>query len=253
MTQNLRIAIIGAGPAGVSLAAQLRPLSHLKVDLFEASGDVGGQSDPHIVVGVKVELGTAYLTSGYRTMKDLARKSAAPPSTTTAFAFSGNMWVVVQRLGLLAILLLCACSDKGDRPEEAYEDCAAGYPGEDECDTFDVHRYDEVDAAVDCASSRLCDDGYSLEEFRDYYDTCVANGIVAWEEIRSDPTAECDDYDPCAVAMCTRERDCRYLTALDRVFSGDMGVEEWCDLTRRSPEECSEPGAYAECDYPTSG
>lgn len=160
---------------------------------------------------------------------------------------------VSRRPGVLAILLLGACSDKGGGLEEAYDDCAAAYPTADDCDTFDVQRYDEIDADVDCAYADLCLNGDSLEEVKSNYDSCVENGIAASEHIRSDPTAECDDYDPCAVAMCTRERDCRYLTALDRVFSGDMSIEDWCELARRSPEECFEPGAEAECYYPSSG
>lgn len=72
------MAIIGAGPAGVTLAAQLRPLSHLSVELFEASGEVGGQSQTYIVDDVKVELGTAYLTAGYRIVRDLAAEVGCP-------------------------------------------------------------------------------------------------------------------------------------------------------------------------------
>jgi hypothetical protein len=78
MTDPLRIAILGAGPAGISLASQLAPLRHLQVEIFDGADAVGGQSFTRMIDGVSVELGTCYLTDGYRIVKDLASEVGCP-------------------------------------------------------------------------------------------------------------------------------------------------------------------------------
>ena len=57
---------MGAGPSGLTLAWYLHMLGIRSVHLFEAGEDVGGQSVTVDVGGVPVELGTCYLTTGYR-------------------------------------------------------------------------------------------------------------------------------------------------------------------------------------------
>ncbi len=73
-----RIAILGAGPAGISLAAQLRPIEDLEIEIFDGADTVGGQSVTREVDGVAVELGTCYLTLGYRIVEDLAAEVDCP-------------------------------------------------------------------------------------------------------------------------------------------------------------------------------
>src|SRR5688572_5919003 len=68
----MRIAIVGAGPAGLSLAWHLHVLGIEGVELFEGDDDVGGQSRTYDVDGFQVELGTCYLTLGYRMILEAA-------------------------------------------------------------------------------------------------------------------------------------------------------------------------------------
>ncbi len=76
----LRIAIIGAGPSGLTLAYYLKTLG-LQVHLFEAQEEVGGQSLTHDIDGFPVEMGTVYLTDGYIRAKHIAKKVGCPAKT----------------------------------------------------------------------------------------------------------------------------------------------------------------------------
>src|SRR5678816_1788839 len=76
MHASARIAILGAGPAGVSLAWHLHQLQLGAVELFDAGDEVGGQSFTRLVDGVPVELGTCYLTEGYRIVRDIGAEVA---------------------------------------------------------------------------------------------------------------------------------------------------------------------------------
>ncbi len=71
---DLRIAIIGAGPSGLTLAYYLERLGIESVQLFEAQDEVGGQSVTRDVDGFPVEMGTVYLTKGYVLAKRIARE-----------------------------------------------------------------------------------------------------------------------------------------------------------------------------------
>jgi hypothetical protein len=82
----LRIAIIGTGPSGLTLAYYLKSLGLESVHLFEAREEVGGQSLTHDIDGYPVEMGTVYLTSGYILAKQIAREvgcaaKVLPPAT----------------------------------------------------------------------------------------------------------------------------------------------------------------------------
>ncbi len=76
--ENLRVAIIGAGPSGLTIAYFLKTLGLRSVQFFEALNDVGGQSVTVDVDGVPVEMGTVYLTDGYILAKDIARSVGCP-------------------------------------------------------------------------------------------------------------------------------------------------------------------------------
>lgn len=73
-----RVAIIGAGPSGLTLAYYLKALGLESVQFFEALGEVGGQSVTHDVEGFPVEMGTVYLTDGYVLAKRIAEGVGCP-------------------------------------------------------------------------------------------------------------------------------------------------------------------------------
>ncbi len=75
---NLRVAIIGAGPSGLTLGYYLQALGVKSVKFFEAQKEVGGQSVTKDVEGVPVELGTVYLTNGYILARKIARSVDCP-------------------------------------------------------------------------------------------------------------------------------------------------------------------------------
>lgn len=81
MSTPLRVAILGAGPAGVSLAWHLRQIDGLAVDLYDAANEVGGQSVTRVVSGVAIELGTCYLAAGYNIVKEIAEQVGQPAET----------------------------------------------------------------------------------------------------------------------------------------------------------------------------
>lgn len=83
---QLSIAIVGGGPAGISLAWHLSWLGFDDVTILESSDALGGQSLTIDVDGVPVELGTCYLSAGYRMARDLAERMGChvdllPPAT----------------------------------------------------------------------------------------------------------------------------------------------------------------------------
>ncbi len=75
---NLRVAIIGAGPSGLTLGYCLKVLGLKSVEFFDAQSDVGGQSVTVNVEGVPVELGTVYLTDGYVLARKIAKSVGCP-------------------------------------------------------------------------------------------------------------------------------------------------------------------------------
>ena len=83
---SLRIAIIGTGPSGLTLAYYLKKLGLESVHFFEARDEIGGQSLTQEIDGYPVEMGTVYLTSGYILAKQIAREvgcaaKVLPPAT----------------------------------------------------------------------------------------------------------------------------------------------------------------------------
>ena len=66
------IAIVGAGPAGASLAYYLRcEFPDAVINIYEKSGRVGGQSETFVHNNVLHEMGTIYTTIGYWSVKKL--------------------------------------------------------------------------------------------------------------------------------------------------------------------------------------
>jgi hypothetical protein len=70
---NKSIAIIGAGPAGVTLANELCNQGYKNISLIDKAPDVGGQSTTLFINGHKSELATCYLSVGYRSTRQLIK------------------------------------------------------------------------------------------------------------------------------------------------------------------------------------
>jgi hypothetical protein len=70
---NKSIAIIGAGPAGVTLANELCNQGYKNISLIDKAPDVGGQSTTLFINGHKSELATCYLSVGYRSTMQLIK------------------------------------------------------------------------------------------------------------------------------------------------------------------------------------
>lgn len=75
----LRIAIVGAGPSGLSLAWYLFQLGFRHVTIYDAAEAAGGQSQTRDIDGLPVELGTCYLTDGYVIAREMAAAAGTPP------------------------------------------------------------------------------------------------------------------------------------------------------------------------------
>ena len=94
-SKALRIAIIGAGPSGLSLAWYFKQLGFRSVEIFEATNDVGGQSHTVDVGGIPIEMGTCYLTDGYVIAREIARAAGAPAARLPRSTFLDQQGQVV--------------------------------------------------------------------------------------------------------------------------------------------------------------
>ena len=82
-TRDQRIAVIGAGPAGVHMASQLKRRGYRDVTVLEKTGRIGGKAYTRVIDGIPYELGTCFLHNGYHRINDLVkeyglRKNIAP-------------------------------------------------------------------------------------------------------------------------------------------------------------------------------
>lgn len=72
-----RIAIIGAGPAGLSVAHFLRKKGYSRFTVFEQNAQVGGKCISLTVDGKSFDLGANYVTGSYTIVQELALKLGA--------------------------------------------------------------------------------------------------------------------------------------------------------------------------------
>ena len=75
---DLRIGIVGAGPSGLALAWYLSQLGFKRVEIFESTTEVGGQSHTIDVNGIPIEMGTCYLADGYIIAREIAEIAGTP-------------------------------------------------------------------------------------------------------------------------------------------------------------------------------
>lgn len=73
-----RLAIVGGGPAGLSLARLLTERGHKDITVFEALGEVGGKSFTVVRGQTLVEMGTCYATYSHRVVLRWMRELAIP-------------------------------------------------------------------------------------------------------------------------------------------------------------------------------
>ena len=69
-----KIAVVGAGPSGIHMAYLLKQKGFTNVEILEKSSRIGGKSRTLWHNGVPNEMGTAYIGSSYKHLKDLVRK-----------------------------------------------------------------------------------------------------------------------------------------------------------------------------------
>src|SRR5690349_15606211 len=60
-----RIIILGAGPAGIHIARELKRLGYSNVKILEQNNRVGGKSKSVVVDNVPYEMGTCFLSTSY--------------------------------------------------------------------------------------------------------------------------------------------------------------------------------------------
>ena len=104
--QDLRIAIIGAGAAGLTAALTLSDMGYQQVTVFEASDQVGGKINSISVDGRAYELGAAFILPGFETIFNLADRFSVP------YQDSGLRHMVLDRGNAL--------SDMVDFPQRAF-------------------------------------------------------------------------------------------------------------------------------------
>ncbi len=94
--ENLRVAIIGAGPSGLTLAYYLKALGMKSVHFFEAQDQVGGQSVTNDVGGHPVEMGTVYLTDGYVLARKIAKSVDCPAEVLPAASVLNDQGKIIK-------------------------------------------------------------------------------------------------------------------------------------------------------------
>ncbi len=75
---DTRIAIVGAGPSGLTAARTLAALGYENVTVFEKEADVGGKVNSPVILGNTVELGAVFASPDYELTLDLADEYAIP-------------------------------------------------------------------------------------------------------------------------------------------------------------------------------
>lgn len=100
---DLRIAVIGAGPSGLTAAYTLRKRGYKSVTVFEKEGRVGGKVHSKKIVGSTVELGAVFASPDYELVLGLADEYGIPRET-----YAGERFILDEKgrkLGFREFLL----------------------------------------------------------------------------------------------------------------------------------------------------
>ena len=88
--QRTPLAIVGAGPGGLTLAHYLRLRGFSHFVLIERAGQIGGKSDSLDLEDMVVEMGTCYATSAYRDVLNWMREQGFPFRTLRRSTVDGE-------------------------------------------------------------------------------------------------------------------------------------------------------------------
>lgn len=110
-----RIAVIGAGPAGLAAAYYLKQKGYRQVTVLEASDRIGGKCYSKEIDGKPYELGAFTVTPGYRRVRELARRLKVkligqPPRhafSTEQAQVMGVKQAILKDFSLFAVLGAC--------------------------------------------------------------------------------------------------------------------------------------------------
>jgi predicted NAD/FAD-dependent oxidoreductase len=91
--KDLRIAVVGAGPSGLTAADTLRQLGYRKVTVFEANDQVGGKVRSLRRGGAVSELGAVFASSDYTLVLGLADRYGIP------YVSYGNAQAILDERG----------------------------------------------------------------------------------------------------------------------------------------------------------
>lgn len=97
--RDLRVAVVGAGAAGLSAALALRDLGYKNVTVFEAASQVGGKADSLEFEGRNYDLGAILVMPDFKTIKGLADRFKVP------YRDSGMKYLVAQDDGSLVDIM----------------------------------------------------------------------------------------------------------------------------------------------------
>jgi hypothetical protein len=86
----LKLAIVGGGPGGLSLAYQLRKERNLEITVFEAEARVGGKSFTYERSGHMFEMGTCYATRGDRLVRKWMKEVGIQRKRLGSATFEGT-------------------------------------------------------------------------------------------------------------------------------------------------------------------
>lgn len=89
---NLRIAVIGAGPSGLTAAYTLRKLGYKSVTVFEKEGRVGGKVNSLKLAGAVVEMGAVFASPDYELVLGLAKEYGVPTAN-----YEGNRYIMDEK------------------------------------------------------------------------------------------------------------------------------------------------------------
>jgi len=192
--KNQRIAVIGAGIAGLTAALELRDRGYTNVEIFEKESDVGGKIKTTMYQNRPYELGAIIFSRQFRNISDLAERyhhrhfDAATPFLAQK---DGTLWTYLhfirERFGLPAFTRAVhrMLNSEMRRESKCHE---AGFSGE-ETSLFrtmsEFSQSTQISPATECVRSFMTGCGYG------YYDEVPALYLMKLAPIVIKDMVEC--------------------------------------------------------------